>query len=383
MANRSPSCFSWASARRGPDVSDNIFDRLADLLASPGPVNWKLAAELARSIAGPPRAVPDDDQKEFEELTRAAQLHIEQAARLPIDPTPVQIAVVDQRGWAEANLEQFRYLIEPLAQKLSASTNEEEAGGLGAIFAGIWPAILGLQAGGMVGYLSKRVLGQFDVGLPVPGVRSLYYVAPNIDEFADGHELDRSQARLWVALHEVTHHVEFSVPWVEDHFRNLIARYFAGVELDVESMSLPALDDPEELQRMLSDPSGITGILAGPGQQEVLEEIQAFMALMEGFAEHLMDVAAPGLLPEIPRLREAVERRRATPSQAEELVSRLIGLEMKREQYRLGAEFCRQVESRWGPEALRELWSGPEMLPTLAELEDPVAWAARALLPEI
>ena len=363
-------------------MSDNICDRLADLLASPGPVNWKLAAELARSIAGPPQAIPGDDQKEFEELTRAAQLHIEQAARLPTDPTPMQVAVVDRRGWAEANLEQFKYLIEPLAQKLSASTPEDEAG-LGAIFAGVWPAILGLQAGGMVGYLYQRVMGQLDVGLPVPGVRSLYYVAPNIDDFADGHELDRRQVRLWVALHEVTHHVEFSVPWVEDHFRNLIARYFAGVELDVNSMSLPALDDPEELQRLLNDPSGITGILAGPGQVEILEEIQAFMALMEGFAEHLMDVAAPDLLPEIPRLREAVERRRATPSQAEQLVARLIGLDMKREQYCLGAEFCRQVESRWGPEALRELWSGPEMLPTLPELEDPVAWAARALLPEI
>jgi putative hydrolase len=134
---------------------------------------------------------------------------------------------------------------------------------------------------------------------------------------------------------------------------------------------------------VFSDPAGLAGLITTPEQKPILESIQAFMAVMEGYADYLMDRAAPKMLPDLDRMREAMNRRRAEPSQGEEIINRMLGLELKQEQYRLGAEFCSDVARRWGDDALNRLWQGPDALPSLAELSDPVAWAARVLLPEI
>ena len=107
------------------------------------------------------------------------------------------------------------------------------------------------------------------------------------------------------------------------------------------------------------------------------------MAVMEGYGDYLMDRAATGLLPDLERMRAAMTARRNEPTEGEALINRLLGLELKREQYRLGAEFCEEVVRRWGEEALASLWEGPEHLPNLSELADPVGWAARVLLDEL
>jgi uncharacterized protein (DUF2342 family) len=104
------------------------------------------------------------------------------------------------------------------------------------------------------------------------------------------------------------------------------------------------------------------------------------MALLEGYAEWLVGRAAPGLVPEAPRLREAIDRRRAEPSPGEQMLQRMLGLDLQHHHYRVGTTFCDEVARRWGEEALERLWQGPGGLPSPAELEDPVGWAARVLL---
>ena len=59
------------------------------------------------------------------------------------------------------------------------------------------------------------------------------------------------------------------------------------------------------------------------------------------------------------------------------LVARLLGLELKLKQYEQGKFFCDAIVRERGPGALHHLWSSPESLPTLAELQDPDAWLAR------
>ncbi len=360
-------------------MTDNIFDRLIELLQSPGPVNWNLAGEMANSIAGGDSAVDPAAAAEFEELTRAAQLHVAAASGLELEPGLATVHVVDRAEWARANLRSFRYLVEPLAAKLGAAGG---AGPLDAILKPLGPAILGMQMGSMVGFMSQRVLGQFDVGLPAADGASLYYVVPNIDQFAADHSLDPTQTRLWVALHEVTHQAEFSVPWLRAHFLSIVSAYLDGLDFDPGHIAarLEHLEDPGDLEAMFSDPAQMAGLVAGPEQAQVLERIQAFMAFVEGYAEYLMDRAAPTLLPDTGRLREALRRRRAEPSQGERVLAQLLGLELKRQQYRLGAAFCSEVAERWGAEGLAAAWDDPANLPTLAELEDPVGWAARVLV---
>ncbi len=360
-------------------MSDNIFDRLIDLLQSEGPVNWKLAREMATSIAGPASPVDPGLAAEYRELARAAQLQVAALPGLGAGSDVPAVEVVDRRAWAEANLQGFRYLIEPIAAGIS---DVPDAGPLDAILKPLAPALLGMQMGTMVGFLSQRVLGQFDVGLPPASGPALYFVAPNIEAFATDHRVDAAQARLWVALHEVAHHAEFQVPWVRPHFLSLVESYVAGLDFDPGRIAarLETLTDPEELESMFRDPAGIAGLVTGPEQQAGLHAIQAFMAAVEGYAEYVMDLAAPQLIPDAPRLREALDRRRAEPSKGEEVLRQLLGLELKRQQYRLGASFCAEVARRWGDDELMVMWERPEHLPTLSELEDPVGWAARVLV---
>jgi uncharacterized protein (DUF2342 family) len=62
---------------------------------------------------------------------------------------------------------------------------------------------------------------------------------------------------------------------------------------------------------------------------------------------------------------------------------RLIGMDLKLKQYKLGKEFCDGVVARGGIDGLNRVWLGPEVMPTLAELEDPAAWLRRTEPPEL
>jgi putative hydrolase len=356
-------------------VTDNIFDRLRKLLESSGPVNWGLAREIAESVAGDPEPVDPWIAEELEELTHTAALRI--GGETPLDPSAHSgdVRAVDRRAWASANVEGFAYLAEPLADRMSGT-----AGG-DPLLGQLAPALLGMQMGSMVGAMSHRVLGQFDVGLP-PAGSALYFVVPNIEGFAADHDLEERQTRLWLAMHEVVHRAEFSVPWVREHFDQLVAEFVDGLELDPGSLQerMGGLEDPEQLQRMLEDPSGLTGLLATPEQQPVLCDIRAFMALTEGYGDFVIERSSAGMLPEAERLREAIDRRRAEPSQGEQMMQRILGLELEHHRYRRGTTFCNEVARRWGDDALARIWNGPEMLPTEDELDDVVGWAARVLL---
>src|SRR5262249_25370253 len=100
-------------------------------------------------------------------------------------------------------------------------------------------------------------------------------------------------------------------------------------------------------------------------------------------AEHVMDAVAPDLLPSLPKLRAALDRRRKSQSGLSRLVARLLGLELKLRQYEQGKYFCDEVVRERGVEALHHLWSGPEALPTLKELREPRTWLQRTMPREI
>lgn len=356
-------------------MTDNIFDRLRKLLETSGPVNWDLAREIAESVAGDAEPVEPWVAEELEELTHTAALRV--AAATPLAASPGTVRALDRRGWAAASVTGYAYLAEPLAERMSGAAGDP-------LLAQLGPAMLGMQMGSMVGAMSHRVLATFDAGLPPVGAGIPTFVVPNVEGFAAEHGLDVRQARLWIALHEVVHHAEMALPWVRPHLGGLVARFVDGLQLDPASLEerLGGIEDPERLQRLFEDPSGLTGLLAGPDQEPVLAEIRAFMALLEGYAEFLLERSATGMLPDGGRLREAIDRRRAEPSAGEQVLQRMLGLDLEHHRYRRGAAFCNEVARRWGEDTLHRVWEGPDLLPTEDELEDTVGWAARVLLDE-
>ena len=254
---------------------------------------------------------------------------------------------------------------------------------MGGMIDPLGPALLGVQAGTMVGFMSHRVLGQFDTGVPSMEHERAYLVVPNVEEFALVNDLDARQVRLWAALHEVAFQRIGAVEWLRGHFVSIVTAYYDTVEFDIAGLMsrLSSLDDPSEIESLLdAGSSGIPALMKGDADQDRLGKVQAFSAILAGYGDHLVHLAAGDILPQLDRIADAYGLRRSEPDQAAQFLAQLGGLDLQRRRGADGARFCAEVTRRWGAEALDRIWEDPEYLPTLAELTDPVGWAARTLL---
>ena len=184
----------------------------------------------------------------------------------------------------------------------------------------------------------------------------------------------------WVALHEVTHAVQFTgVPWLQGHVAGLVRELLKSAELRIDKPRKLRLPGASELKRIggALRSGDLISIFTTAAERETLDRVQAVMAVIEGHAEHVMDAVAPDLLPSLPRLRASLDRRRKSQTGLSRLLGKLLGLELKLRQYEQGKFFCDAIVRAAGTEALVRVFSGPEALPTLAELADPPAWLAR------
>lgn len=355
-------------------MTDNLFDRLADLMRSSGPVNWRLAREIAESVAGQAEPIDPWLDEEMRDLAATAARLIDQHS--PLDPALVSTpaTVTDKRGWASANIEALGYLAEPLAEKLSSDASSP--------LQPLGPALLGMQMGATIGTTAQTVLAGFDLGLPSGSATGPVFVVTNIEPFAAEEAVDPRQARLWIALHEVTHHAAYAVPWLREHVLNLAHEFVEGLEFDVGGIErrIEALQDPEALQRMMQEPTGVAGLLSPEDEGVAAGRLRGVLAVVEGYADRIVERAAGDLIPAAEDLRAAMDRRRIDPSAGEQLLEQALAFDLKHAEHRAGDRFCAEVARRWGDDALDRIWEGPEMLPEEAELHDPVGWAARVLL---
>ena len=93
------------------------------------------------------------------------------------------------------------------------------------------PLLLGVQAGSMLGYLGQHALGRYDLPLPTDDEPSLAFVVPNLAAFEEAWSIERRDLRFAVALHEVIHAAERSVPWVRAKLVGLAIEYVSAYEV--------------------------------------------------------------------------------------------------------------------------------------------------------
>jgi len=360
-------------------MSDSIFDRLFELFQSPGPVNWKLAAEVRKSLVGAAEPIDPHLAEEYAELARAAELRLGAATHLDVG-FGGSVQPVDRTGWAEANGHSFGYAIAPLAGKLLGATDESNP--MAAMLAPMGPAVLGMQAGTMVGFMAHRVLGQFDAGLPPLDQDELFLVVPNTESFAVDHSLDPRQVRMWAAAHEVLHHAIVSIPWVRAHIIGVVDAFYASVRFDPSKLTeaLSSIEDPAALEGMLGGAGGLASLFGAEHDGSLLGPVQATLAAIAGYGDYAIRRGLTDVLSDIDRLEEAAARRRAEPDQAEQFLQQLVGLELDRHRANDAVAFFAEIERRWGVEAVERVWMDAASLPTEVELTDPVGWAARVLL---
>jgi coenzyme F420 biosynthesis associated uncharacterized protein len=348
-------------------------------------IDWGLAAQLAELVSSLPRpggSPPRDGRPPpalgpllLEAAGESERLVSGYTGLRPSAPLPAYEAV-QRPEWIRANLSGMRGLRDPVTDKLGANLGPARVP-LSAV-AGL---LLTAEVGVIVGFLAQRVLGQYEVVLLDPDARPrLLFVEPNLDDAVRALDADREELVRWVALHEVTHALQFAgVPWLREHLAGMISELTESLTVSVDPSRLRRLPSRGDLRGLVEAvrEGNLVSFVAGPEQGRLLDRIQATMALVEGHAEHVMDAVGADVLPSLPRLRAAMNRRRESQGVVARLVARLIGLDLKLRQYVIGKRFCDAVVERGGIEALNRAWVAPENLPSLAELDDPDAWLAR------
>jgi coenzyme F420 biosynthesis associated uncharacterized protein len=332
-------------------------ERIAGMVSGGGELNDRLPGDLA--------AIAHDSGERVAAYTQLT----------PSRPLPPP-EVVSRAEWIAANLKTMKPILDPLSGKLG-----DGMGPFGAPVRLAGGLVLAGQVGLLTGYLSQRVLGQYDLGLLDPTVTPrLLFVGPNLNLAADRLEADREELLRWVAFHEVTHAVQFgSVSWLRQHLGGMLEEMLAGLTVKVDRKGLFELPTGAGVRDLVDAirKGDLVSLVVGPDRRQTIDRLQATMAVVEGHAEHVMDAVGADVLPHQARLRDALERRRETRSPVMRLLERLLGLEMKMRQYRDGKRFCDRVVELGGLNALNRVWSRPDALPTLAELADPAGWVRR------
>ncbi|HEY2283972.1 MAG TPA: zinc-dependent metalloprotease [Solirubrobacteraceae bacterium] len=400
-------------------------------------IDWGTAQRIGELIAGsPPYGGPAGRSVQPLAHEFAGRVGEYTGLSLPAELPPLEM--IDRPTWIAANLLTMRPLLDPLLERLAGepdpsehtggasgqdaggrprtsapdAPNEAGGGGISGLLSGPLRSasgslrtasghLLGAQLGGVTGMLSQRVLGQYDVSLLDASVPPrLLLLAPNLAAAARNLSVDRDELIAWVAIHEITHAVQFSgAPWLREHLGGMLRELLDGLRIStatdssgVDQSGLGWLRDPGALLdrardgelRPLIDRARRGELLRlGLGEERwaIVERMQATMSLIEGHAEHTMDAVGAELLPSLPRLRAAMTRRRESQGLPWRVLERLLGLELKMRQYETGRRFCDAVVDAGGPEALAVAWRSPDELPCTQELAEPSLWLQRVGVP--
>jgi coenzyme F420 biosynthesis associated uncharacterized protein len=340
-------------------------------------IDWVLAQRIAGYVAGTGDAPPP--KVDLGALARMSEARVTAYTGLaPARPLP-EPEGIGRREWVASNVASMRLLLDPVLEKSAA--------GLGPLRPAMQLAmglVISTEVGVVLGYLAQRVLGQYELVLLDEAVAEreprLLFVLPNLGQAVKTFGAQDQEFMTWVTLHEVTHAVQFAgVPWLHGYLSGLIRELLQSAELRLESPRKLRLPSTAEVKRVAEAlrRGDLIAIVTSHAERATLDRVQAVMAVVEGHAEHVMDAVAPDLLPNLPKLREAIDRRRRSQSGVSRLLAKLLGMDMKLRQYEQGKVFCDAVVRERGVQALHHVFSDPQALPSLEEIRDPRAWLAR------
>ncbi|HUE59765.1 MAG TPA: zinc-dependent metalloprotease [Acidimicrobiales bacterium] len=396
-----PEFFGPGGPFAGGPFGDLMRD-LARLLASPGPVNWEIARQMATWAATegqPEQNVDPVARVRLEELIRVAELHVAEATGLAVSSSGVlSVRAVSPSEWALRTLEAWKPRLEALATRMNSAITPGAAEDLPTAEGDpmaqllsnlpqvLGPFLFGLQAGSMVGQLATRAMGQYDLPIPRPPSDELLMVPNAIDAFASDWSLPADDARLWICLRETVNHAVLSRPHVRARLDELIDAYVAAFDPNPAMLEerLGEIDPTNmtAMQELLGDPETLLGEMENDQQRQVKSRLCSLLSVVTGYVDHVMDSVGRRLIGSYGPLTEALRRRRLEESSGTRILAKLFGISLDESSYEQGRAFVRGVVERAGEEALGRLWASARDLPTPAELAAPGLWLARIDLPD-
>ncbi|MGZ5213780.1 MAG: zinc-dependent metalloprotease [Actinomycetota bacterium] len=335
--------------------------------------DWDTAVDIGRRVSGPGVPVPGVERarlrEDMAEIVPRAEGLIRGFTDMDVQGFRSRAWVMARSEWIRANLNGLQRLLEPLAERMLDGRPSR---------AELKRKALGAQTGALMGYVARKVLGQYDVFLPPDDEGLLYFVGPNIVEAERRYSLPPKDFRLWIAIHEVTHRVQFgSAAWLRGYLSGQVDDYLGSIQLDAGQLMNQLRRAAEEVRSGL-DRRGMGGVflLLSPEQREMFMRMQALMSLLEGHASYVMNEVARDHVKDVDRMRRALSARRRA-SNLERTLQKAIGFEQKIRQYDTGERFVRTIVDRAGMSTFNLVWRSAGDLPTLDEIGEPERWLVR------
>jgi coenzyme F420 biosynthesis associated uncharacterized protein len=345
--------------------------------ARPEPIDWDLAVATARRFAPKGPDLPPADARAavtmLRDLAREAVAPVQEVTGL-VAPESSPAVVVDRSGWIASNVNGMRVVLsmwEDFAVKTEAAP---------AVVRGLGSRGTALQLGAVLGWMSGKVLGQYETFTDGGDPRRLLLVAPTIVHVEQQLDVPSRDFRFWVCLHEETHRVQFgAVPWLADHLADRLAALLEASDIGARETLQKLVAFTYALIRSLRSDSEVSVVEAiqTPEQKVIFDELTALMSLLEGHADVVMDAVGPAIIPSVALIRERFTTRRQQPGTLDTIARKALGMDAKMRQYSDGAEFVRHVVDRVGMDGFNRVWTSPAHLPSRAEIHAPDAWLDR------
>lgn len=373
-----------------------MFGDMAKALQGQGPLNWDAARQFAMLGATQGESEHNVDPAAriaFADLARIAAMHVNDVTGT--DTSYPEPRIVTRSQWAAETLDAYRPLFTDMATSLGQTPESDSpdaaADPMVQMMAGLnrmmAPAMMGMSVGSMVGTLSQRVFGLFD--LPIPREKhEVVLVGRTIDEFAAEWEIPLDEMRLWVLAHELSGYRVLSIPHLRDDLTALVRAHVGGFRPDpsaiadklgnIDPMGGGDADPMQALQQAFSDPEILLGAVESPAQRELQPRLDAAVAAVVGYTDWVVDAVAVRVVGgEALRIAEAVRRQRSGSTPDDQFVERLLGIRVGEEQVIRGKSFIQGVVDRVGEHDLTRLLDLPGSMPTPSEIEAPGLWIAR------
>ncbi|MEM9034621.1 MAG: zinc-dependent metalloprotease [Actinomycetota bacterium] len=342
-------------------------------------VDWELAERVAIRWSGrePFSESYHSDRlvSDFAEASEIAEPLVAETTGLT-SAGPARAEVISREDWIRVNIRSFQRLLAPLTDKLGDQLGASR-------MAPVARRVAGLEVGVVLGWMSQRVLGQYDL-LVVDDDDAegdvVYYVGPNVLALEKRWGFPPGEFRLWLALHELTHRAQFTgVPWMRDHFLSMVHGLLDEVDTDPDQFATTLkriVEDRRSAKDKVAE-GGLGAMFASDEQREVMDRIAGMMSLLEGHGDVTMTRAGGDLIPSSDRFHRVLHERRKQTNRRSKLIQRLIGLEAKLAQYEQGERFIEAVEAVGGPRVIDLAWQSPDSLPTISEIREPDLWIDR------
>ena len=352
-----------------------------------GPVNYDMAKRIALQQISQSKAVSADDTKAVEESVRLVELWLDDATYLPTASGTAK--AWDSKQWLEETMPAWQRMVTPVAEHMNDAQLEsmpEEAremmGPMTKMMNQMSGMNFGMQLGHALGDLASQALTGSDFGLPIAPANTVALLPQTIQKVARELNVPGQEVLVYIAAREAARQRLFKhVPWLVERIVSSVEEYAIGLVIDTSHLEEVTRElnlesgDPQAIQDAMSK---LQGMDLSPRitskNTAAASRLETLLALVEGWAEHVVTEALGERIPSTSKLTQAWAHRRSTGGSAENAFSKVVGIELNAPKVSEAAELWRRATVAVGAEKRDKAWDHPDFLPTAEHLDNPAAF---------